>query len=97
MNLTMRCWRRESPRCKLASESSRRQRFFHWELEFADVFTSRGGFDLMLGNPPWIKVEWNEQALLATSIRGSRSARLSAHETADATRGRVSAAAGGSR
>ena len=25
---------------------------FHWQLEFPDVF-SRGGFDVVLGNPPW--------------------------------------------
>lgn len=23
------------------------------------------GFDLMIGNPPWIKIEWNEQGVLA--------------------------------
>ncbi len=29
-------------------------RFFHWELEFPDVFTpERHGFDCVLGNPPW--------------------------------------------
>ena len=29
-------------------------RFFHWELEFPDVFrTSGAGFDAILGNPPW--------------------------------------------
>ena len=29
-------------------------RFFHWELEFPDVFTKeRRGFDVVLGNPPW--------------------------------------------
>ncbi len=29
-------------------------RFFHWELEFPDVFRDRGsGFDTVLGNPPW--------------------------------------------
>ena len=29
-------------------------RFFHWELEFPDVFREAGsGFDAMLGNPPW--------------------------------------------
>jgi hypothetical protein len=27
--------------------------FFHWELEFAQVFADRGGFDVVLGNPPW--------------------------------------------
>ncbi len=31
-----------------------KRRFFHWELEFPDVFQSEGsGFDAMLGNPPW--------------------------------------------
>jgi hypothetical protein len=30
------------------------QRFFHWELEFPDVFiTGKGGFDAVVGNPPW--------------------------------------------
>ena len=29
-------------------------RFFHWELEFPDVFRDTGaGFDAVLGNPPW--------------------------------------------
>ena len=29
-------------------------RFFHWELEFPDVFGEAGsGFDALLGNPPW--------------------------------------------
>lgn len=31
-----------------------RMQFFHWELEFPDVFgPQRSGFDAMLGNPPW--------------------------------------------
>jgi len=31
-----------------------RRRFFHWELEFPDVFTEEGaGFDAVVGNPPW--------------------------------------------
>lgn len=35
-----------------------RYRFFHWELEFPEVFLSgdRPGFDAVLGNPPWDKV-----------------------------------------
>jgi hypothetical protein len=29
-------------------------KFFHWEIEFPDVFTpQRSGFDAMIGNPPW--------------------------------------------
>ena len=35
------------------------QRFFHWCVEFPEVFAYDGGFDVMCGNPPWdrIKVE----------------------------------------
>ncbi|MFF9758824.1 MULTISPECIES: Eco57I restriction-modification methylase domain-containing protein [Streptomyces] len=38
--------------------------FFHWELNFAHVF-AEGGFDLMVGNPPWVKQEWKESGALA--------------------------------
>ncbi|MFN2161306.1 MAG: Eco57I restriction-modification methylase domain-containing protein, partial [Candidatus Promineifilaceae bacterium] len=41
-----------------------RFRFFHWELSFADIFREAGGFDLILGNPPWLKVEWEEKGIL---------------------------------
>ena len=38
----------------LAQDVARQRRFFHWELEFPDVFTAgQQGFDAMLGNPPW--------------------------------------------
>lgn len=53
------------PRLKLARTIAQQNHFMHWELEFADVFAERGGFDLMIGNPPWIKIEWNEQGVLA--------------------------------
>ena len=35
-----------------------RERFFHWELEFPEVFVDveRPGFDAVLGNPPWDKI-----------------------------------------
>ncbi len=52
------------PRLKLADDLAERFRFFHWELTFADIFADRGGFDIMLGNPPWLKVEWNEAGVL---------------------------------
>src|SRR5699024_11757241 len=41
------------------------QGFFHWELFFAPVFAQRGGFDLQVGNPPWVRPIWDEHALLA--------------------------------
>lgn len=44
-------------RLRLVKEVAKKQRFFHWELEFADVFKD-GGFDFMVGNPPWVKLQW---------------------------------------
>lgn len=39
-------------------EVRQRERFFHWELEFPEVFFGeRRGFDVVLGNPPWEKVK----------------------------------------
>lgn len=40
------------------------QGFFHWELDFAPVF-DRGGFDLQVGNPPWVRPDWDEAGVLA--------------------------------
>ncbi len=41
------------------------QRFLHWELDFADVFRRRGGFDIVIGNPPWVKPDWEESGVLS--------------------------------
>ncbi len=53
----------------LASEMA----FFHWELEFAPVF-ARGGFDVVLGNPPWerIKLQEQEHFVDVPAIRNAR-------------------------
>jgi hypothetical protein len=43
--------------------------FFHWRLAFPDVFGWRdraGGFDAVLGNPPWEQVQREEQKFFAT-------------------------------
>lgn len=40
------------------------QGFFHWELTFANAF-ARGGFDLQVGNPPWVRPRWQEDMVLA--------------------------------
>ncbi|MCH7944439.1 MAG: hypothetical protein IIC73_00255, partial [Armatimonadetes bacterium] len=38
------------------------KRFFHWELEFPDVFrASDSGFDAVLGNPPWDTLQPNSK------------------------------------
>ena len=90
-----------NPRLAAAQRLAATQRFFHWDLEFADLFADSerrargsrddagsecahfGGFDLILGNPPWIKVEWNEQALLSDFDPRFALRRLSAKQTAD--------------
>lgn len=56
------------PRLRVADNIARQQRFMHWELEFADLFYERGGFDLVIGNPPWNKLTWNEHDVLADYI-----------------------------
>ncbi|MGW5430535.1 class I SAM-dependent DNA methyltransferase [Streptomyces sp. NPDC004059] len=53
------------PWAAVAREVAERQGFFHWELEFGQVFWARGGFDLQVGNPPWVRPDWQEDATLA--------------------------------
>lgn len=44
--------------------------FFHWFLAFPNVFEekagSKGGFDVMLGNPPWERIKLQEQEFFAS-------------------------------
>jgi very-short-patch-repair endonuclease len=58
---------------QLASEKG----FFHWALEFPDVFDSsprplgegqgvRAGFDCILGNPPWERIKLQEKEFFAS-------------------------------
>jgi hypothetical protein len=43
-----------APALAVVKATRERLRFFHWELEFPDVFTAEGaGFDAVVGNPPW--------------------------------------------
>lgn len=63
----------------LVEETSQQYRFFHLHVEFPDVFAVpenetdaenpdtgwSGGFDVVLGNPPWDKVEFKEQEFFA--------------------------------
>ena len=40
----------------------RREHFFHWELEFPDVFSGDNpGFDAVIGNPPYVRQELLKQ------------------------------------
>lgn len=70
-------------RLRIANEVAQQQHFFHWELEFADVFAERGGFDLIVGNPPWVLLSWKEQAVIGDVHPAFVVKDLSATETAD--------------
>jgi hypothetical protein len=51
--------------------------FFHWHLAFPEVF-ARGGFDCVLGNPPWDKIQPEEEKFfspLRPDIAGAPSAK----------------------
>jgi hypothetical protein len=74
----------QSERLTLVRAIANERKFFHWELEFVDVFARRGGFDLILGNPPWVKVEWNEGDLLSERNPAFAIRKLSAPQIAKA-------------
>src|SRR5699024_5684195 len=44
----------QTPWLQRCTEIAAEQRFFHWKLDFAAAF-DRGGFDLQVGNPPWVR------------------------------------------
>ncbi|MFE0153214.1 Eco57I restriction-modification methylase domain-containing protein [Nonomuraea sp. NPDC059007] len=52
------------PWLDFAEDIAEEQGFFHWKLQFAQIFT-KGGFDLQVGNPPWVRPDWQEDAVLA--------------------------------
>ena len=42
------------------------QRFFHWHIEFPEVFSRNdAGFDCVLGNPPWERIKLQEEEFFA--------------------------------
>jgi hypothetical protein len=47
-----------------ASKVAREARALHWPIEFPDVM-QRGGFDVVLGNPPWERIKLQEQEFFA--------------------------------
>lgn len=52
------------PWFQVVQRIARERGFFHWELSFAHIFAD-GGFDVMVGNPPWVRQEWEEDTVLA--------------------------------
>ncbi|WP_416841817.1 Eco57I restriction-modification methylase domain-containing protein [Haloferax sp. DFSO52] len=52
--------------CALAREFSETHSFFHWELEFPLVY-QEGGFDCVLANPPWEKLNFETEKFFVVS------------------------------
>ncbi len=52
-------------RLKIAANIAQRYRFFHYPIEFIEVFEERGGFDVIVGNPPWVKIEFDEKGVIS--------------------------------
>ena len=51
----------------ISHDLSLEQNFNHWELVFPEILgqiTAQKGFDLILGNPPWLKAGWSDAPVL---------------------------------
>ena len=64
----------------VTTQAAQEKRFFHWELEFPEVFygprpgttqaierIQDGGFDTVIGNPPYVRVQELRQTDPATA------------------------------
>ena len=47
------------------NQLAQEKRFFHWAIEFPEVF-EQGGFDCVLGNPPWERIKLQEKEFFAS-------------------------------
>jgi hypothetical protein len=72
-----------------AVDAARTARAFHWPLEFLDVM-QRGGFDAVIGNPPWEVIQFSDEEFFSSrapniaSLPGSkRKAAISGLEAAN--------------
>lgn len=45
---------------------SKQYKFFHWKIEFPEIFERGTGFDCVLGNPPWDRVKLAEKEFFAS-------------------------------
>lgn len=73
---------RQEARLAVAASVAARHAFFHWDWAFPEVF-DEGGFDVVVGNPPWVKLDWNEGGILGDLDPRSALRRLSAKQVAD--------------
>ncbi|MHC5821891.1 MAG: Eco57I restriction-modification methylase domain-containing protein, partial [Nostoc sp.] len=66
---------------RVSRDVAEQERFQHWELAFSEVLgcdaSQSKGFDVIVGNPPWVRFTWSDAALLSdfNVILGVREAR----------------------
>jgi hypothetical protein len=66
---------------KTVEELANQYRFFHWHLQFPQVF-AKGGFDVVLGNPPWEALRLQEKEFFAARATEIAEAETSAQRKA---------------
>lgn len=71
----------ENSRLRTVRELQQQYRFFHYPLEFVEVLAERGGFDVIAGNPPWLKLEFEEKVVMAEQYPELLIRKTSAAET----------------
>ncbi|MFD1166980.1 Eco57I restriction-modification methylase domain-containing protein [Sphingobacterium daejeonense] len=52
-------------RADLVQSYAEQYKFFHYELEFIEVFREQNGFDVAVGNPPWVSVSFDETGVVS--------------------------------
>ena len=80
-----------TPRLGVVKDLAERERFLHWPLVYADQFYGipgeRGGFDVVLGNPPWLKSQFEEKAVMSDKDARFAVKKLTAPQTASLRQG----------
>ena len=77
---------------EVVAQASQSFRFFHWHLRFGEVI-ARGGFDCVLGNPPWERIKLQEkeffsarsEAIATAPNKAARERLIKALSTPDAS------------
>lgn len=55
----------QGPMAAAIDSASHSVRAFHWPLAFPEVIIGNGGFDLVIGNPPWERIKLQEEEFFA--------------------------------
>lgn len=72
-------------RSEIVNQLADKHSFFHYQLEFIEVFAERNGFDLIVGNPPWVKITFEARSIIADfdpliAIKGIKSAKINLND-----------------